>query len=625
MCGIFGVFNYKIGRLEAESCLSTIRHRGPDGYGIFQDDRVTLGHCRLSILDMTDAGKQPMHSPDGRYVITYNGEIYNFIELRHELQKKGFSFRSDSDTEVVLAAYQVWGEACQKRFNGMWAFAIYDKLEKSLFLSKDRFGVKPLVYAQIGDGYCFASEMKALLPILPVSSINYELLDRIDDMVYETSGRSLIKEIYKLEPGHSIFITSTHFEKKRWWCTLDEIPQDIPQRYEERVELFKTLFFDACKLRMRSDVTIGTALSGGLDSSATICAMAHIARKAGQERVNPNWQHAFVANLEGTALDETKYAVEVTNYLNIDSTIIDIFPERYDEKLEECLYMFEEIYNTSPIPMMMLYDGVKKNGCTVTIDGHGADEIFGGYAFDFFRAFPDTKGNRKRIEDIMDAYYYSYPHDESGIASSIPLRPWKQYVRALAEDRARKIYSFFHKGWKLDNKHSNYKLLDSFNKNLYEETHRTILPTLLRNYDHYSMAAGVEVRMPFLDYRIVTMAFAMDYTAKMRDGYSKTIVRDAMDPYMPKDVTWRKSKIGFGSPIVEWMQGPLKEYFEDVVNSGDFSNSNLVADAKNTRKRLLMISGTKRKTTYAEAQAVWMEMAPYLWEKAFYKKALKKV
>lgn len=578
----------------------------------------------MSILDISDAGKQPMTSQDGRYVITYNGEIYNFIELRRELQKIGFSFKSDSDTEVVLAAYQAWGEDCQNRFNGMWAFAIYDKLEKSLFLSRDRFGVKPLVYAQIGDGYCFASEMKALLPILPVSSINYELLYHIDDMKYEASGNSLIKEIYKLEPGHSIFITDTCFEKKRWWCTLDNLPKEIPKRYEEKVELFRTLFFDACKLRMRSDVTIGTALSGGLDSSATICAMAHIAKETGLERVNANWQHAFVAGLQGTALDETKYAAEVTDYLNIDNTIINIAPKRYSEKLEDCLYMFEEVYNTSPVPMMMLYSGVKENGCTVTIDGHGADEIFGGYAFDFFRAFSDAGGDKKKIEDIMDVYYYSYPHDESNIASTIPLRPWKQYAEALLLNYARRTYSRFHKGWKLDDRHLNYKGLDGFNKNLYEETHRTILPTLLRNYDHYSMAAGVEVRMPFLDYRIVTMAFALDYTVKLREGYSKAIVRDAMEPYMPINITRRRSKIGFNTPIIEWMQGPLKEYFEDIVNSNDFLNSNLVVDAKDLRRQLLTIVNKKEKVSFGQAQKVWMEMSPYLWERAFYKKALKK-
>ncbi len=624
MCGIFGVYNYRISRQKAEDCLHTIKHRGPDGYDIFQCDETTLGHCRLAIFDTSDAGKQPMVSEDGRFVITYNGEIYNFIELRHELQKQGVSFHSDSDTEVVLAAYQVWGEECQNRFNGMWAFAIYDRVKKSLFLSRDRFGVKPLVYARIGSGYCFASEMKALLPILPVSSINYELLNNIDDMKYEASGSSLIKEIYKLEPGHCIFIEDTCFEKKRWWCTLDHLPKEIPKRYEEQVELFRELFFDACKLRMRSDVSIGTALSGGLDSSATICAMAHIAKKGDLERINANWQHAFVAGLQGTALDETKYAAEVTDYLNIDNKIINVTPEPSGEQLEDYLYMFEEVYNTSPIPMMMLYSGVKENGCTVTIDGHGADELFGGYAFDFFRAFSDARGKKEEIEKIMDAFYYSYPHDESNIASTLPLRPWKQYAKAILENYVRRTYSWCHKGWKLDDRHPNYKRLDTFDKNLYEETHRTILPTLLRNYDHYSMAAGVEIRMPFLDYRIVTLAFALNYTVKLREGYSKAIIRDAMEPYMPVSIARRRSKIGFNSPMVEWMQGSLKEYFEDIVSESDFFSSDLVVDAKNLRKRLLVITAKKEKATFGQAQKVWMELSPYLWEKAFYKKALKK-
>jgi asparagine synthase (glutamine-hydrolysing) len=277
MCGIFGVVG-QVDRMLAEACVRRMAHRGPDGEGLWHTAEVTLGHRRLSILDLTAQAAQPMSYANGRYHITYNGEIYNFLEMRGELENSGHCFSSDSDTEVILAAFMEWGEACQLRFNGMWAFAIWDNQEKSLFLSRDRFGKKPLFYAWLPEAkFTFASEMKAIFPLLDEVRANTSLVrDTSRIFLYESTDECVIEGIKRFPAGHSGWLRNNRLEIKRWWCTLDHL-LEAPEKYEDQVEQFRELFLDACRLRMRSDVPLGTALSGGLDSSATISAMAHIA------------------------------------------------------------------------------------------------------------------------------------------------------------------------------------------------------------------------------------------------------------------------------------------------------------------------------------------------------------
>ena len=614
MCGIFGTFRINISEEKIIECVDKLQHRGPDGRGIWKDELCGLAHRRLAILDLSDAGKQPMASESERYFIVYNGEIYNFIELQEELRLLGYHFRSNTDTEVVLNAYIEWKEKCLDKFNGMWAFAIYDRYKKRIFLSRDRFGVKPLFYAKVGEGIAFASEMKAIIPILSKITPNYKILKDINQYFnYEATETCLLNEVNRLPAGHYAYVDTTGICIKRWWKTLENLMQ-IPNKYEEQIEAFRNLFLDACKVRMRSDVAIGTALSGGLDSSATICAMADIIKKGVDERVNSDFQHAFIAAFPKTMLDETSYARQVTDYLGIDSTEVIIDPIKGLNKLSAYIYNFEDIYITSPVPMMQLYGQVKKNGVTVTLDGHGADELFGGYTNDMIYALLDVGVDRRLIRQILETYFGMIPEAIGGKSQSYG----KRYIDFMIRHLAKKILNVPTWDRLIDREcREDFEKLGHFEKVLYNSVHTTILPTLLRNYDRYSMSSGVEIRMPFLDYRLVQFAFSISWKAKLHGGYSKSIIRDALKGIMPMGIVERKSKIGFNTPIVEWMKGPWKEWLCDTVESTDFKQSNII-NARRTRVAIeQVIYGDN--ATFSEGEKAWEMLMPYLWEKHFLK------
>ena len=619
MCGIYGQINMKIDPTIAQRCLDLIRHRGPDGEGTYIDSEngILFAHCRLAVLDLSVNGKQPMLCCNGKYVITYNGEIFNYLEIRRELEAKGYRFFSNTDTEVIPAAYDEWGEDCLNHFNGMWAFVIYNREKKSYFASRDRFGIKPFFYSVIESGMVFASEMKAILPHIESPEINYETACG-NYMSYSGTSESLIRQINRLPAGHYMIIDNTKkISVRRWWSTLDNIPE-ISREYENNVERFRELFIDACRIRMRSDVTLGTALSGGLDSSATVCTMNSIVNNNADETINSDAQHAFVACFPGTALDETQFAKKVTDYLGIGVTYVDINTEIAPEDFENMLFQFEEIYNTTPVPMVRLYQAVKDNGVTVTLDGHGADELFGGYPGDFRMAFPDAGLDVRRIKSIFDAIYDSAPHDGSSldpgkrrIDIELYLRTWKSLMWRKMHPNAEADISY-------ERGNPRWRKLSSFNRQLYVDTHKTILPTLLRNYDNYSMSCGVEIRMPFMDYRVVTMAFALEWDEKIRNGYSKSIIRDAMYGLMPREISHRKSKIGFNTPMAELMTGQMREYFDDIVHSSEFVNSDLI-DSSFVRGKFETM-WQKDRIGFAEAMESYVALAPYLWEKCFFKK-----
>ena len=676
MCGIFGVVNRKIEYGLAEKCLNTMFHRGPDAGRIVRNyaescpnsavenyvfnytgetrfpDRsmppVTFGHRRLAIMDLSDAGVQPMSYANGKYLMVFNGEIYNFLEIRSELTKKGYTFTSDSDSEVVLAAYMEWQEDCVEKFNGMWSLAIWDNEKQELFMSRDRFGVKPLYYifmnAKTGEliknpamtgknnstpvfsnsriCVAFASEMKALLPLMSDVTANKGIVgDRNRIVYYESTEECVVEGIHRLQAGYNAKLTFTQmvnhatFITYRYWNTLDHLI-DLPSRYEDQVEMCREIFLDACKLRMRSDVTIGTALSGGLDSSATICAMAHLAGADADERMNKDWQHAFVASFPGTTLDETQYAKQVTDFLGIGSTFVNIDPISAIDKLSEYVYMQEDVYLTSPIPMMLLYGAIRKEGTIVTIDGHGADEIFGGYTFDFVNSLADAK-TREEKDMVLTAYIESFPKDGSNMAMKSPTA-----MGVRRDMLIRKLYdikNYKTQGYKKVRaaKEAEYKKMDTLGKRLYASTHETILPTLLRNYDRYSMANSVEIRMPFMDYRMVTFGMSLPWQSRLHGGFSKAVIRDAMAPFMPQDIAYRRTKIGFNSPIVEWMKGPLKEYFTDILDSWSFSSCDLINPGQ-VRADIEAVINDEN-ATFAMGENAFSGLYPYLWEQAFLK------
>lgn len=608
MCGILGTIPAIKQPQFFERALNLLAHRGPDGSGIWEgnENEVMFGHRRLSILDLSDAGKQPMHSE--RYVITHNGEIYNFKEIRKELETKGYVIKTQTDTEVILAAYVEWGAQCLQKFNGMWAFAIWDKKEKTLFLSRDRFGKKPLFYAFIGDAFVFGSEMKALVPFLPEVKLSKDFQWMKENLfAYEPTEKCLIEGILRFPAAHYGIIKNGKLTTTKYWDTREHLHQ-VPRKYFQQVEEFRELFIDACKIRLRSDVPVGTALSGGVDSSAIA---AGISQAAKPNTTNGDWQHAFIAAMPNTPLDETPYAKQVATHLNIQTHVIEIDPLEGIKNLEDALYHFEELYITSPVPMVQTYAAERKAGVYVSIDGHGADELFSGYDTFLLNAFWDCGLNPLAIKNILETYRGIVPPFNQFKKERVGVEHYFQRVSGSFDfkDFMPHLSSELRKAFSENT--------TAFNEALYKLFHTENLPTLLRNYDRYAMMSGVEIRMPFLDHRVVAYCFSIPWKSKIRGGYTKKLLRDAVAPFLPKEVIYRKYKMGFQTPIVDWMKGPWKSYFLELINSKDFTQCKEI-DASVVKKQIENV--LLNDVTYREGELAYATLQPYLWERAVLKR-----
>jgi len=548
MCGIAGIADFAgvaASREHVVRMTEILAHRGPDGSGLWRDTdgNVVLGHRRLSILDIGDGGRQPMTSNDGRYVLTYNGEVYNFIEVRAELAALGHGFTSESDSEVILAAFVEWGESMLPRFNGMWAMTIYDTQARRLFLARDRFGVKPLYYSWSQRRLTFASEIRALRAIGAGASVDHGVARRllIDPMRVEGSTRTLYTDITRLQGGHFAWVDASGVVTTRWWRTLDHLV-DPPANAADRVERFRELFFDSIRLRMRSDVAVGTCLSGGFDSSAITCAMAEAA-DAGVERQAQTWQRTFVASFPGWRFDERTSAEEAAAFAGIVPSILEIRPENGLANIDHILADLDDVYTDPAIGPWMIYREVRRAGVTVTLDGHGADELMGAYR--------PAGGSLKFILQGMVADAAS----RSELARSAADRVRQAILRAQGNAFLRPgpvpQLALVGDGDQLPSQWG------SLSRILYAMFHSTLLPTLLRNFDRMAMAHGIEVRMPFLDWRLVTYVMSLPDSEKFGDGFTKLIARKAMAGRMPESIRSTRLKLGFNSPMAEYLTGPL--------------------------------------------------------------------
>jgi asparagine synthase (glutamine-hydrolysing) len=614
MCGIAGHYSpdRKIDGEAFKNFLNSLTHRGPDGFGISSLDggRFLLGHRRLAILDTGEGGRQPMSSRDGRFTITFNGEIYNFLELRRDLELLGYSFLTNSDTEVILAAYAQWGEKCQERFNGMWAFAIWDQKERILFLSRDRFGVKPLFYLRVKKELIFASELKAFMrltaPIRP--EIDPGMI-AIGETI-ESARKTILRNVMNLNAGHQmVFRVGTNPEIKKWWRTSDHLVE-VPSNYPEQVQKFRELFLDACRIRMRSDVAVGTALSGGLDSSSVICGMANVQNhhNSYSPRQAREWRKAFVLDYINTPHSERKFAEQVIHHVGAEPNILEIEPNHIDPcELTKAIFDFEGIQQPALGPWA-IYREMRRKGIYVSIDGHGGDELLGGYFHYCQPAMVDAAlgiGGRGRWLDLQAVHSGLYQAEE-GPDGFTPCRPPGRFS-VLAKEAMNKAKGLGYRIFPVDgkirrfakiskNRLSNHGIIDFWkikssdpdlidcevvsvfdrlNQSLYSDFHSGMLPNILRNFDRLSMAHGVEIRAPLLDWRLVTYAFSLPSSSKLGNGFTKRILRDAMVGLMPEAIRVRKSKIGFASPMQSWLQGSLKSFVMDTIQSTSFVTSDL--------------------------------------------------
>ncbi|HET9526935.1 MAG TPA: asparagine synthase (glutamine-hydrolyzing) [Pyrinomonadaceae bacterium] len=587
MCGIFGIWNLDGEAVDVtgvQHATTAIRHRGPDDEGYLlvdtqsgrtrscggpdTDYRLSLpdlsqhksdyfdlafGFRRLAILDLSPGGHQPMSSHDGRFWIIFNGEIYNYRELRDELSTHGHRFQTTSDTEVILAAYQQWGESCVEHFNGMFALAIWDSTTRSIFVARDRFGEKPFYYVYIPQRlFAFASEMKALWAAgVAGRAIHEETLALFTQHSQVEIGEQTIYEgILRLPQAHCLTLSpGGRLQKRRYWDIDPRVRIDgwSDERY---TETFREHFTNSVSLRLRADVPVGSSLSGGLDSSTVVSVI---------NRLLPDGavQKTFSARFDDPARDEGKWMDLVTKSNRVERH--DVWPtaERFFEGLSDLFWHQEEPFSSASVyaqwSVMRL---AKENGVTVLLDGQGADEMLAGYhsyfdvmTDDLLNSF-DLRGYLKFRRDCIALHGIAPGSFRRALSQKTPeavkrvLKKGLQLVRTLPQvEPAEPVYS------------REYAKVSSLRKHLWWNTTRAGLVELLRYADRNSMAHSREVRLPFLDHNLVEFVFKLPDRLLTRDGWTKWIIREAFRGIVPQEISDRVDKLGYMPPQQKWLGG----------------------------------------------------------------------
>jgi len=563
VCGIAGIykFNSRVDKEQLKQMTDILSHRGPDGDGQWVEGNIGLGHRRLSIIDLSNAASQPMLAVDGRYSITFNGEIYNYLELKKQLLDKGASFKTQSDTEVLIWAFHFYREKSLELLDGMFAFAIWDKIEKKLFAARDRFGEKPFFYAKNGQELVFASEIKAIWKfgfektMLEKAFYNYWVYDILEDPL--NPENTFFKNIFQLPAAHFLTISADNNLKiKRYW----DIDLNKKSKDNELLATNKTkeLLKQSVALRLRSDVAIGSSLSGGLDSSV-IVALINSLKLSGQA------QKTFSARFHSNK-DEGKYIDEVVSALDVQRNDVWISEDDVMNDIEKIFWHHDEpVSSGSVVAQWKVMELAKKNDVTVMLDGQGADEVFAGYEY-FYRKFFGQllKSKPREYFKAIQAYYQTYPNGNGFkvngqfIAQTIfPNLSGKIALRANQLQLSNVTHG-------LDVKFNKqfvgtqypYRHYFNLNRDLYEAVFGGKLQHLLRLADRNAMAHSVEVRLPYLSHLLVEYAFALPAAYKIKNGFTKNILRNAFDNDLPSSIIWRKNKIGYEAPQQDWLMHP---------------------------------------------------------------------
>jgi asparagine synthase (glutamine-hydrolysing) len=613
MCGICGVV--ALGRepeLEtARTMARQISHRGPDGTGEYVDPHgVAFGHLRLAIIDLTDAGLQPFASEDGRYQLLHNGEIYNYVELRRELESLGHRFRSNTDTEVVLEAYREWGDGCVERFNGMWAIALWDARERRLFCSRDRFGVKPFYFRWDGARLSFASELKAFRgdPRCRLEPNLRAIRDYLEQGYVDHTDETFFAGIVRLPPAHSLVVDEQGLHISRYW-SLE--PTDAPS---DATEAVRELFLDSVRLRLRSDVAIGTALSGGLDSSAVACAVG--ALRETSEQVGPQ-PRTFTVYFDDPALDERRWARDVVGRIDADAQWITFGDDDVRRVLGEVVEAQDEPFgSTSIVAQWYVMREARAAGVKVMLDGQGGDETLAGYPVTFGYRHADLLAQGRVRELVAELAGYRRVQGVSATGAAVglatPFLPAtaRWYLRARRDGANRLVGARAGRG-RGPSPHAS-----PFRERLRNQYHLILteqgLPELLRYEDRNSMAHSLEARVPFLDYRLVELLYAVDASELTRRGVTKVVLRKALADILPPSVRDRTSKLGFATPGVRFMRGAVGDLAADVFASSSLAARGWVnvEAARNGLARL------RSGAAVAEAP-LWRALNLELWARTF--------
>jgi asparagine synthase (glutamine-hydrolysing) len=606
MCGIVGILcleeNREI-RKAIGGMANALAHRGPDGEGFFFDWRdrlewtdfqrrsltlpqeqgargpwVAFGHRRLAVLDLSERGHQPMTNEDGTVWLIHNGEIYNYSEIRKELEARNHQFRSATDTEVIIHAYEEWGTSCLNHFNGMWAFAIWDSNRKLLFCSRDRAGVKPFYYTFDGKRLAFASEIKALLTLVGLAAMPNEqiIADYLFSGSLDHTEQTFFKNICQLRPGEYLLLEGKQLIVRSYWDIEGKEIRFV--REEDYGERFYELLQDAIRLRLRSDVPIGTCLSGGLDSSAIVCLANKLifdGQAINRELVGER-QKTFSSCFENIAYDERSFIETVINQTGAEKNYVFPQPENVFEDLAQITWHQDEPFgSTSIYAQWNVMRAAKERGVTVLLDGQGADELLAGYTPSFYVLFAELlKGAHfgqfvKAIKGFKNRQG-CFPSRERMFAALIPswAKHWAWQVMKegieWSEEGFRKRYlRIFPRPEKFKDTLSNY---------LYQLFRFTSLPGLLHYEDRNSMAFSLETRLPFLDYRLVEYVFSLPVDQKIKEGVTKVVLRNALKGILPEEIRNRHDKMGFVTPEEIWFRTTLRNQIHQIINSKSFAS-----------------------------------------------------
>jgi len=528
-----------------------VEHRGPDDSGIFidQENNIGLGHQRLSILDLSADGHQPMQVDDGAYTIVFNGEIYNYLELKDELLAKGYCFRTKTDTEVIIKAYQEWNTDCVRYFNGMWAFALYDKINSLLFCSRDRFGIKPFYYTETGGKFIFGSEIKQLLPFHTKNTANISTLMNYLISGFENySNETFFDGVFQLgQSSNLIFCLQNrnfHIEK---YYDLKHSP-DNTQLLNDAVKNYKNALFESIKLRLRSDVKVGTCLSGGLDSSSIAAVAAEYQRKEKNQDLT-----AIHAKSSMKASDESRFAIRVSEHCRLNMKLIEPDSIEFKNMIDEVVYTQEEPFvGVSVFMQYFVMQKAKALNCTVMLDGQGGDETLLGYEryypaylfnlgfIGFVKALLESSGNSKLslLKILMYFFYFTN--------ANLRIKRYKKNSRFLKPE----YLEVFDQALIRE---SAYAYKNIFNlQNI--EIFTLQMPRLLRYEDKNSMRHSIEARLPFLDFNLLETAVNTNNRYKIKNGWTKLLLRKTVENLLPADIVWRKNKFGFEAPTNSWLK-----------------------------------------------------------------------
>lgn len=586
MCGITGIkaFN-EVGRINLihlAAATESLAKRGPDNHGLFYDHFVGLGHRRLSIIDVSDNANQPMADPSGRYQIIFNGEIFNYMHLRKLLRKKGVVFQTDSDTEVLLQLFIAMGRDALQHLNGFFSFAIFDSSDGSLFIARDRLGIKPLYYYHDDDKLVFASEMKAIMRYGIQKELSYEALLTYLQLNYIPAPITILKGVMKLQPGHFISVKGTKVTVEQWYSIPFE-PADRPtaKSYSQLQGELRELLTSAVKHRLVADVPLGTFLSGGTDSSI----VSGIASK-----LHPGIHSFSIGYKDDPFFDETEYAELVARHFNTNHHVFSLSNDDLLGHLQGMVsYIDEPFADSSALPVYILSQETRKH-VTVALSGDGADELFGGYNKHIAWQKSIKGGLANSFIQSMLPVWQSLPASRStGMSNKarqlskygegLKLTPSERYWRWAGYVAENDALGFLHANAKeklamslylaqKDKWVSPLRTSSSLNSFLLADSMMVLPDDMLTKVDRMSMANALEVRVPFLDHRVVAFAFSLSEEYKIKNGLRKRILQDAFKSFLPQKL-YNRPKKGFEVPLLRWMQNELASDLDQVVFNGD--------------------------------------------------------